>query len=140
MDWTGSLYFFYSNKRIKETFEDIHLLLKKIGYQYKYNNDDILNEQTLLCFKNGLMLKNHIEHGYHLDAQNEGCIGVEAKKIAFNGIATLHTYEKKKDFMPYDVSFCFSETYHYTLVLPADVEVSTFCANIYNEFTNILGS
>lgn len=138
MDWTGSIYFFYSDKNIKKAFEQITFLLKKIGYLYEHNYDELLNEQTLLCFKNKLMLKQHMEKGYHLDAQNEGCIGIEAKKISLNGVATMHTYEKKRDFIPYDICFCFSETYHYTLVLPEDIEKSEFCENIYNAFANIL--
>ena len=61
------------------------------------------------------MLDSHLENGYHLDHNGEGCFGIESKNISMNHIATLHTFDTLNDFDPYDINLIFKDAYYYLL-------------------------
>ncbi len=135
-EWTGVMYGFYTNKLIDDVFSS---LIKKIAsINYKYKQDSFRDEEFLFFYKNDEMQDYHLENGYNLDINGEGCFGVEAKNTTLNGIATLFEFDNDSDFEPYDINLHFDNVFYYVLVLPEAIENSNFCQNIYNLFINIL--
>jgi hypothetical protein len=135
-EWTGVMYGFYTNKSIDDVFSS---LIKKIAsINYKYKRDSFRDEEFLFFYKNDEMQDSHLENGYNLDINGEGCFGIEAKNTTLNGIATLFEFDNDSDFEPYDINLHFDNVFYYVLVLPELIENSVFCQNIHNLFVNIL--
>ena len=135
-EWTGVMYGFYTNKSIDDVFSS---LIKKIeSINYKYKRDSFRDEEFLFFYKNDEMEDYHLENGYNLDLNGEGCFGIEAKKTTLNGIATLFEFDNDSDFEPYDINLSFDSVFYYVLVLPELTENSMFCRNIHDLFSDVL--
>lgn len=80
----------------------------------------------------------HLEYGYNLNLNGEGCFGIEAKRTKLNGIATLFEFENDSNFEPYDISLHLDDVFYYILVLPDLIENSSFCKRVHEMFVNIL--
>lgn len=125
-DWSGNLYFFYSEIDIDIFFSKlINIFQNKFNYCCQHNN--YLNEKAMLFYHDNEMLNLHYEQGFNLNKHDLGCIGVEAKKVSTNAIAKLHTFDGLDNFDPYNVYLAFKEINYYTLVLPDIPENSKFC-------------
>lgn len=51
-----------------------------INYKYDYSIDE--GDKFLFCYKNNEMYEYHLENGYNIDMQGEGCFMIEEKKSA----------------------------------------------------------
>lgn len=136
-DWSGNLYFFYSESEVDSVFKRLVSLFED-EFNYNCQRNDFLDEKAILFYRDSEMLKDHYENGYHLNNQGLGCVGIEAKTVSANGIAKLHTFDNLNNFDPYDIRLAFKNIYYYTLVLPNLPEHSTFSSRIYQIFCETL--
>ena len=130
MTWTeDELYRFYTDKDIVTTYEK---MIKSVGSQLGFTHDyiEFNDEKNILFYRDSAMLDSHLENGYHLDHNGEGCFGIESKNISMNHIATLHTFDTLNDFDPDDTTMTKNPPYYYLFVLPEPVETSPFSARI----------
>ena len=140
MTWTeGELYRFYTDKDIVTTYEK---MIKSVGSQLGFTHDyiEFNDEKNILFYRDSAMLDSHLENGYHLDHNGEGCFGIESKNISMNHIAILHTFDTLNDFDPYDINLIFKDAYYYLFVLPEPVETSPFSARILRLFSCVLNN
>lgn len=135
-EWTGVMYGFYSNKSIQNVFTSWEK--KMLSINYNYEKSRFQDEEFLFSYKNNEMRRYHLENGYNLDIQGEGCFLIEAKSTVLRGIASLFEFNNESDFEPYDINLHFNEAFYYVLVLPDLIENSKFCENIHNLFISIL--
>lgn len=135
--FTGELYGFYSNKSLKTVFENFKLLAKGLGYEH--NNVFYEGEESFLFYKSETMLNHHLENGYNIDIDDEGCFSIEGKKTKLHGIATLIEFENESNFDPYNVNLTLNDVFYYVLTLPRFIEDSQFSLNIHNRFVRMLG-
>lgn len=107
-------------------------MIKEVGSQLGFTHDyiEFNDEKNILFYRDSAMLDSHLENGYHLDHNGEGCFGIESKNISINHIATLHTFDTLNDVAPYDINLIFKDAYYYLFVLPEPVETSPFSARI----------
>lgn len=117
-------------------------MIKSVGSQLGFTHDyiEFNDEKNILFYRDSAMLDSHLENGYHLDHNGEGCFGIESKNISMNHIATLHTFDTLNDFDPYDINLIFKDAYYYLLVLPEPVETSPFSARILRLFSCVLNN
>lgn len=82
----------------------------------------------LFCYKNNEMYKYHLENGYNIDMQGEGCFMIEEKRAQLRGRATLFEFESNSNigFEPRDIDLRFNSLFYYSLVLPEEPENSSF--------------
>ena len=138
MTWIeGELYRFYTDKDIVTTYEK---MIKSVGSQLGFTHDyiEFNDEKNILFYRDSAMLDSHLENGYHLDHNGEGCFGIESKNISMNHIAILHTFDALNDFDPYDINLIFKDAYYYLLVLPEPVETYLFSSTIFRLFSCVL--
>ncbi|MDO4250827.1 MAG: hypothetical protein Q4C68_04880 [Moraxella sp.] len=138
MTWTeGSFYRFYTDKEINKVYENfIKEIEENLGFKHEYV--EFNDEKNILFYKNKKMLNAHLEKGYHLNKNGEGCFGIESKKVSMNQIVSLHTFDKDTNFDPYDINLIFDTAYYYFLVLPESIETSIFSEKILNLFIKVL--
>lgn len=135
-EWSGVMYGFYTNKSIDSVFSLWNEKITSINYKYK--RDCFRDEEFLFFYKNDEMKNSHLENGYNLDVDGEGCFCIEAKNTKLNGIATLFEFDNDSDFEPYDINLHFDNVYYYVLILPDLIDNSDFCQSIHSLFINIL--
>ncbi|EOW7639072.1 hypothetical protein ACO0LQ_004241 [Salmonella enterica] len=135
-EWSGVMYGFYTNKSIDDVFSSWDKKIASINYKYK--KDIFRDEEFLFFYKNDEMKNYHLEQGYNLDLDGEGCFCIEAKNTKLNGIATLFEFDNDSDFEPYDINLHFDNVFYYVLILPDLIENSNFCQDIHSLFINIL--
>ena len=131
MEWTGSLYFFYSNKSQEKVFNELKNYTKKLNYNFSFSK----NENTIFFYKNKKMLKKHLNKGYHLNKKGKGCFAVESKIVDENSLASLSDNNQT-----FDIYLTFKSINYYVLILPSDVEDSDFSKKIFDIFRKILVS
>ena len=116
--------------------------MSAINYKYYFNgiNKYSDNFETLFSYKNDEMYEYHLENGYNIDMQGEGCFMIQAKKTQLRGKATLFEFEDDSNmgFDPYDINLRFNNLYYYVLVLPEEPENSSFSQKINNFLISIL--
>lgn len=127
-DWTGAFYGFYTNKKIDAIIENSKIKIQEIGYSSKL--EKFRDEISLFSYKNDEMLKRHLEIGYNLDSNDEGCFSVEAKIVSLNGIASLTELDGRSDFDPCDINLMLEDISYLFLILPDFIENSAFCLKI----------
>ena len=137
MEFTGELYFYYSDKSNETVINLLKLYADKIGYDYNYEIND-LDEHSIMFFKNKKMWEYHLEHGYNVDLNGEGCFYINAKMVSLNGKASLYELNGRSNFDPTDTFFVFSKVPYYVLTVPYDIEEDPFSKKIYTDFYNIL--
>lgn len=135
-EWTGEMYGFYTNKSISNIFETLKNEVKSIGYHYKYNSYG--KEESLLFYKDNIMLNHHLDVGYNTDLGGQGCFCVEAKVVNLHGIASLFEFESKSDFEPYDINLILDNIFYYVLIIPNFIEKSYFCAQIHQLLIDVI--
>ena len=135
----GEFYRFHPDKDIETTLEK---MIKSVGSQLGFTHDyiEFNDEKNILFYRDPAALDSHLENGYHLDHNGEGCFGIESKNISMNHVATLHTFDTLHDFDPYDINLIFKDAYYYLLVLPEPVETSPFSARILRLFSCVLNN
>lgn len=79
-EWTGYQYGFYTNKPIDFVLSEWRKKVSAINYKYDYSIDE--GDKFLFCYKNNEMYEYHLENGYNIDMQGEGCFMIEEKKSA----------------------------------------------------------
>ena len=79
-EWTGYQYGFYTNKPIDFVLSEWRKKVLAINYKYDYSIDE--GDKFLFCNKNNEMYEYHLENGYNIDMQGEGCFMIEEKKSA----------------------------------------------------------
>lgn len=77
-EWTGYQYGFYTNKPIDFVLSEWRKKVLAINYKYDYSIDE--GDKFLFCYKNNEMYEYHLENGYNIDMQGEGCFMIEEKK------------------------------------------------------------
>lgn len=128
-EWTGTLYYFYSNKQISAVFNTLKTQAMKMSYQFDYHEYNL--ECSLLFYTNAAMLKDHMDNGYNTAINGQGCFGVEAKKVKLDGKASLFEFEQDTDFQPYDINLMFDQVFYYRLVTPDSIDDCRFSAKAY---------
>ena len=151
MEWTGYWYGFYTNKPIDFVFSEWRKKMSIINYQYDYrlenynykknydNKENIWN--TLFCYKNKEMFEHHLEEGYNIDMDGEGCFMIQAKKAQFRGRANLFDVVEDDSNIkcaPHDIDLRFNSLFYYCLVLPEEPECSSFSQKIRGFLISIL--
>ncbi|MGE9657825.1 hypothetical protein ACQP6C_04945 [Snodgrassella alvi] len=139
-EWTGYWYGFYSNKPIDIVFSKWRKKMLAINYKYYYNGINKRNDnfETFFSYKTDEMYEYHLENGYNIDMQGEGCFMIQAKKAQLRGKATLFEFDDKSMCDPYDINLRFNSLYYYVLVLPEEPGNSSFSQKINNFFISIL--
>lgn len=133
-EWTGEMYGFYTNKSIENIFEALKKEVGKIDYQNEHSSYN--GEESLLFYKDQNMLDHHLDVGYNLDLDGQGCFCIEAKVVNLHGVASLFEFESKSDFEPYDINLLFDNIFYYVLIIPDFIEKSDFCSQIHRLFTD----
>ena len=151
MEWTGYWYGFYTNKPIDFVFSEWRKKMSIINYQYDYrlenyndkknydNKENIWN--TLFCYKNKEMFEHHLEEGYNIDMDGQGCFMIQAKKAQFRGRANLFDVVEDDSNIkcaPHDIDLRFNSLFYYCLVLPEESECSSFSQKIRGFLISIL--
>ena len=137
-EWTGCWYGFYSNKPIDIVFFEWRKKMSAINYNYEYSTYKEKGDEFLFCYKSDQMYEYHLEHGYNIEMQGEGCFMIQAKKAHLKGKATLFEFDDKSMCDPYDINLRFNSLYYYVLVLPEEPENSSFSQKINNFLISIL--
>ncbi|HIF7076044.1 TPA: hypothetical protein ACX4A7_004643, partial [Salmonella enterica] len=109
-EWSGVMYGFYTNKSIDNIFSSWGKKIASINYKYK--RDSFRDEEFLFFYKNDEMQNYHLENGYNLDLDGEGCFCIEAKSTKLNGIATLFEIDNDSSFEPYDINLHFDNVFY----------------------------
>ena len=151
MEWTGYWYGFYTNKPIDFVFSEWRKKMSIINYQYDYDlvnynhGNDYDNKEniwdTLFCYKNKEMFEHHLEEGYNIDMDGEGCFMIQAKKAQFRGRANLFDVVEDDSNIkcaPHDIDLRFNSLFYYCLVLPEEPECSSFSQKIRGFLISIL--
>ena len=142
MEWTGYWYGFYTNKPIDFVFSEWRKKMSIINYQYDYSLDNKENIwETLFCYKNKEMFEHHLEEGYNIDMDGEGCFMIQAKKAQFRGRANLFDVVEDDSNIkcaPHDIDLRFNSLFYYCLVLPEEPECSSFSQKIRGFLISIL--
>ena len=151
MEWTGYWYGFYTNKPIDFVFSEWRKKMSIINYQYDYRLENYNDEKnyhnkeniwnTLFCYKNKEMFEHHLEEGYNIDMDGEGCFMIQAKKAQFRGRANLFDVVEDDSNIkcaPHDIDLCFNSLFYYCLVLPEEPECSSFSQKIRGFLISIL--
>ena len=142
MEWTGYWYGFYTNKPIDFVFSEWRKKMSIINYQYDYSLDNKENIwDTLFCYKNKEMFEHHLEEGYNIDMDGEGCFMIQAKKAQFRGRANLFDVVEDDSNIkcaPHDIDLRFNSLFYYCLVLPEEPECSSFSQKIRGFLISIL--
>ena len=151
MEWTGYWYNFYSNKPIDFVFSEWRKKMSIINYQYDYRLENYNDEKnynnkeniwnTLFCYKNKEMFEHHLEEGYNIDMDGEGCFMIQAKKAQFRGRANLFDVVEDDSNIkcaPHDIDLRFNSLFYYCLVLPEEPECSSFSQKIRGFLISIL--
>lgn len=151
MEWTGYWYGFYTNKPIDFVFSEWRKKMSIINYQYDYDlvnynhGKDYDNKEniwdTLFCYKNKEMFEHHLEEGYNIDMEGEGCFMIQAKKAQFRGRANLFDVVEDDSNIkcaPHDIDLRFNSLFYYCLVLPEEPECSSFSQKIRGFLISIL--
>ena len=151
MEWTGYWYGFYTNKPIDFVFSEWRKKMSIINYQYDYDvvnynhGKDYDNKEniwdTLFCYKNKEMFEHHLEEGYNIDMDGEGCFMIQAKKAQFRGRANLFDVVEDDSNIkcaPHDIDLRFNSLFYYCLVLPEEPECSSFSQKIRGFLISIL--
>lgn len=76
-EWSGVMYGFYTNKSIDDVFSSWDKKIASINYKYK--KDIFRDEEFLFFYKNDEMKNYHLEQGYNLDLDGEGCFVLRRK-------------------------------------------------------------
>lgn len=137
MEFTGELYFYYSDKPNDAVINLLKLYADKIGYEYNYEIND-LGEHSIMFFKNKKMWEYHLEHGYNVDLNGEGCFCINAKIVSLEGKASLYELNGRSNFDPTDTCFTFDKVSYYVLTVPCAIEEDSFSKKIYTDFHNLL--
>ena len=151
MEWTGYWYGFYTNKPIDFVFSEWRKKMSIINYQYDYRLENYNHEKnydnkeniwnTLFCYKNKEMFEHHLEEGYNIDMDGEGCFMIQAKKAQFRGRANLFDVVEDDSNIkcaPHDIDLRFNSLFYYCLVLPEEPECSSFSQKIRGFLISIL--
>ena len=151
MEWTGYWYGFYTNKPIDFVFSEWRKKMSIINYQYDYRLENYNDEKnydnkeniwnTLFCYKNKEMFEHHLEEGYNIDMDGEGCFMIQAKKAQFRGRANLFDVVEDDSNIkcaPHDIDLRFNSLFYYCLVLPEEPECSSFSQKIRGFLISIL--
>ena len=142
MEWTGYWYGFYTNKPIDFVFSEWRKKMSIINYQYDYSLDSKENIwETLFCYKNKEMFEHHLEEGYNIDMDGEGCFMIQAKKAQFRGRANLFDVVEDDSNIkcaPHDIDLRFNSLFYYCFVLPEEPECSSFSQKIRGFLISIL--
>ena len=151
MEWTGYWYGFYTNKPIDFVFSEWRKKMSIINYQYDYSLENYNDEKnydnkeniwnTLFCYKNKEMFEHHLEEGYNIDMDGEGCFMIQAKKAQFRGRANLFDVVEDDSNIkcaPHDIDLRFNSLFYYCLVLPEEPECSSFSQKIRGFLISIL--
>ena len=151
MEWTGYWYGFYTNKPIDFVFSEWRKKMSIINYQYDYRLENYNDEknydnkeniwETLFCYKNKEMFEHHLEEGYNIDMDGEGCFMIQAKKAQFRGRANLFDVVEDDSNIkcaPHDIDLRFNSLFYYCLVLPEEPECSSFSQKIRGFLISIL--
>ena len=142
MEWTGYWYGFYTNKPIDFVFSEWRKKMSIINYQYDYSLDNKENIwETLFCYKNKEMFEHHLEEGYNIDMDGEGCFMIQAKKVQFRGRANLFDVVEDDSNIkcaPHDIDLRFNSLFYYCFVLPEEPECSSFSQKIRGFLISIL--
>ncbi|OTQ27104.1 hypothetical protein [Gilliamella apicola] len=151
MEWTGYWYGFYTNKPIDFVFSEWRKKMSIINYQYDYRLENYNDEKnydnkeniwnTLFCYKNKEMFEHHLEEGYNIDMDGEGCFMIQAKKAQFRGRANLFDVVEDDSNIkcaPHNIDLRFNSLFYYCLVLPEEPECSSFSQKIRGFLISIL--
>ena len=151
MEWTGYWYGFYTNKPIDFVFSEWRKKMSIINYQYDYRLENYNDEKnydnkeniwnTLFCYKNKEMFEHHLEEGYNIDRDGEGCFMIQAKKAQFRGRANLFDVVEDDSNIkcaPHDIDLRFNSLFYYCLLLPEEPECSSFSQKIRGFLISIL--
>lgn len=137
MDWTGSLYFFYTNKSRALIVEDIkNIAFKKYGFIFEDNSFG--DEYNFLFYLNEEMLNRHLEHGYGEDRSGKGCFSIESKITNFFGVVSILELSGRKVDTPADTNVFFKDVFYITLILPSDIDNSSFSKSVYGDIADLL--
>ena len=122
-----------------------------INYQYDYRLENYNDEKnydnkeniwnTLFCYKNKEMFEHHLEEGYNIDMDGEGCFMIQAKKAQFRGRANLFDVVEDDSNIkcaPHDIDLRFNSLFYYCFVLPEEPECSSFSQKIRGFLISIL--
>ena len=142
---------YYTNKPIDFVFSEWRKKMSIINYQYDYDlvnynhGKDYDNKEniwdTLFCYKNKEMFEHHLEEGYNIDMDGEGCFMIQAKKAQFRGRANLFDVVEDDSNIkcaPHDIDLRFNSLFYYCLVLPEEPECSSFSQKIRGFLISIL--
>jgi hypothetical protein len=136
MEWSGTYYYFYSNKSIQILFELLKAEASKIDFLHEYSIWD--NEESLFFFKNKEMYDYHMNNGYNSDISGEGCFCVQAKMTHLNGVASLFEFDGSKDFDPQEINLVFDKLFYYVLIVPNPINECGFSSKINEIFSNAI--
>jgi len=136
MAFTGELYFYYCNKSNQNVIELLKLYADKIGYQFNYEIDE--DEHSIIFFKDKEMWEYHLNHGYNVDLNGEGCFYVDAKMVSLKGKASLYELNGFSNFDPTDTYLIFSKVPYYVLTVPHDINDDPFSKKIHDDFYSLL--
>ena len=87
------------------------------------------------------MFEHHLEEGYNIDMDGEGCFMIQAKKAQFRGRANLFDVVEDDSNIkcaPHDIDLRFNSLFYYCLVLPEEPECSSFSRKIRGFLISIL--
>ncbi|MFQ1013526.1 hypothetical protein ACFX2U_11900, partial [Gilliamella apicola] len=140
-----------TNKPIDFVFSEWRKKMSIINYQYDYRLENYNDEKnyhnkeniwnTLFCYKNKEMFEHHLEEGYNIDMDGEGCFMIQAKKAQFRGRANLFDVVEDDSNIkcaPHDIDLRFNSLFYYFLVLPEEPECSSFSQKIRGFLISIL--
>ena len=142
---------YYTNKPIDFVFSEWRKKMSIINYQYDYRLENYNDEKnydnkeniwnTFFCYKNKEMFEHHLEEGYNIDMDGEGCFMIQAKKVQFRGRANLFDVVEDDSNIkcaPHDIDLRFNSLFYYCLVLPEEPECSSFSQKIRGFLISIL--
>lgn len=86
MEFTGFYYSFYFDKNTDIVIEELK------NTNFCYEEREFNGEKSYFFYKNDEMYENHLENGYSLDKNGEGCFCLETKRVPINGEAFWQAY------------------------------------------------
>ncbi|UPK69290.1 hypothetical protein [Chitinophaga filiformis] len=141
---TGNDYTIISNKEFSEFFpafidalkaQDAHLIAEEVEVV-----EDEVYEYVLA--KDKKAYQEYRENGYAVHERGEGCFVILAKRVhrlEYNvEITTKIEDDVEEAIDPYTSVLILRDTWSYTLVLPAVIEDSAYCQQVYDIAVNVL--
>jgi hypothetical protein len=136
---TGSDYSIISNKGFDEFFSSFIEDLRITDPQLIVEEIEVIEEEIYEYFlaKDKNTHDDYEEHGYVTSEHGEGCFSILARRV--NNleykmeIMNKAEEEVEEAIDPYPAVLILHDTWSYTLVLPATIEDSTYCQQVYEK-------